>query len=214
MGTPTSVTKTLIAGDDDNISLSQTPLAGGNLTINGIAASGGVATLDTQRQVLLTFASSEAARTFGLYGTNDDGNTISEVIAGAASTAVSALNYKTVTRITIDAASAGAIKVGTNGVGSTQWQAADPWVAPFNISIGVSVVATVNFTIQYTYDRDPFGIASPVVTPPVVWPLTALAAKAAATDSNITFPITAWRLTINSGTGSATAQAVQAGISG
>lgn len=227
---PIYVSKVLAAADDNGICLSQTPLAGGNLTINGVLASGGVATLDTQRIVLFTFASDETGRTFVVYGTNDDGITIQESVAGAAATAVTTQSFKTVTRITIDAASAGAIIVGTNGVGATPWQIISNAMTPTGLGIGVAVSGTVDFTWQYTFE-DPSGTYpnpsvqsdSGFVNPaqpnlltkfPTAWNLTALAAKSANTDSSMVTPIYAWRLQINSGTGTAQATVVQAGIAG
>lgn len=212
MSQPRYLTKSLTAGSATAISASQTPLAGGNLLINGSLASGGVATLSSQRQVLLTFAADETGRTFVVYGTDDQGIAIQETVAGAAATATTALNYKTVTRISIDAASAGAITVGTNGVGATPWQIVNTNISPVNLGIGVAITGTVNFSVQYTYD-DPSGTyPNPVASSPTAWPLTALASKSANTDSSITFPIAAYRLLINSGTGVATASVIQSGI--
>ena len=50
--------------DADSISQSQTPSGAGNLTINGAKASGGVATFDSARQVTITSAGNDSARTF------------------------------------------------------------------------------------------------------------------------------------------------------
>jgi hypothetical protein len=211
---PKYLTKVLVAASATAISASQTPAGAGNLLINGGSASGGVATLDTQRQVLLTFAADETGHTFVVYGTSDGGQAIQESVAGAAATAVTTQMFKTVTRISISAAAAGAITVGTNGVGATPWQIVSADMTPVNLGVGVVVSGTVNFSLQYTYD-DPSGTyPNPAVTFPTVWNLTALASKAVATDSNITFPIAAYRLLINSGTGTATATIVQAGIAG
>lgn len=227
---PRYLSKVLAAASATAICASQTPLAGGNLTINGGSASGGVATLDTQRIVLLTFAASETGRTFVVYGTDDNGVSIQESVAGAAATAVTTQSFKTVTRISIDAASAGAITVGTNGVGATPWQIVSNAISPVNLGIGVTVSGTVDFTWQYTFE-DPSGTWPNPATQttsgytnqrqpntltkfPTAWNLTALAAKSANTDSSMTTPIYAWRLQINSGTGTAQAVVVQAGIQG
>lgn len=217
MGLPITVTKTLAAAAATNIALSQSPGAAGNLTINGTAATGGVATLDTQRLVIITSAGNDSGRTFTIYGTNQNGNAISEAITGAnAGVATSTKSFLTVTRISVDAATAGAVTAGTSGVGSTQLIGLNPHVTPANTSIGVVVSGTVNFTVEYTYDNDPFQMIMP--TPgapgPTMWPLAALAAKAANTDALLVNPATALRLTINSGTGSATMTVLAADISG
>lgn len=224
------ISKVLAAASTTAISASQTPGGAGNLLINGGSASGGVATLDTQRIVLLTFAADETGHTFVVYGTNEGGQTIQESVAGAAATAVTTQNFKTVTRISISAAATGAITVGTNGVGASDWQIVSADLSPVNLAIGITVSGTVNFTLQYTYD-DPSGTypnPAAVTTSgyvnanrnnqltqfPTAWNLTALASKAVATDSSIAFPIAAYRLLINSGTGSAQAIVLQAGIAG
>lgn len=214
---PVQFTAALATGADDNgICLSQTPLAAGNMTIAGVLASGGVATLDYQRQVLFTFAADETGHNFTIYGTNQNGNAIYETVAGTATTAVTTLDYKTVTRIAISAAAAGAIIVGTNGVGASPIHGVNIHVSPINLGISCIVTGTVNYTFQYTNDPDPGGImtngANPVA--PNVFPLTALEAKTATLYTSLTTPITGYRLKINSGTGSVKVQVTEAGIVG
>lgn len=226
---PVYISKVLATADADGICQSQTPLAGGNLTINGALASAGVATMDTQRIVLFTFAADETGRTFVVYGTNDSGVSMKESVAGAAATAVTTQSFKTVTRISVDAATAGALTVGTNGVGATSWQIINSNVAPIGLGIGVTVSGTVDFTWQYTFEDpsgtfpNPANATSGYFNPaqpnaltkfPTAWNLTALAAKSANTDSSMVTPIYAWRLQINSGTGTAQAVVVQAGVAG
>lgn len=212
MGQVITVSKVLEAADDNGICASQTPAGAGNLTINGALASGGVATMDTQRRVLITATGNESGKTFTLYGTNDDGASISEEVAGPnATTAASTFDFKTVTRVAIDAAAADAIIVGTNGVGSSRWIPANPYGGDSTLAIGVTITGTVNFTVEYTLTDDPCGIKAAISSAPKAWSLTALASKSADTDGQITFPVQAWRLTINSGTGTATARGAQQG---
>ena len=77
-----TITKVLAAASVNDICLSQTPVGAGNLTINGADAAGGVATQDTQRRVLFTFAADESARTFGVYGTLQNGTAFAENVTG------------------------------------------------------------------------------------------------------------------------------------
>ena len=93
---------------------------------------------------------------------------------------------------------------------SSPWQATNTFVDPFNLSIAVVVTGTVNYTIQYTLDRDPTGIAS-AVTVDSIFDLTALASQSTTLDSSITFPVSAWRATLNSGSGSIVVHGLQAG---
>ena len=101
--------------DADSISQSQTPSGAGNLTINGAKASGGVATFDSARQVTITSAGNDSARTFTVTGTDVNGFSISEAVTGAnASAATSTKHFKTVTQIAVDDATAGAVTAGMN----------------------------------------------------------------------------------------------------
>jgi len=217
MGLPVTVSKVLTAASANAIALAQAPGAAANLTLNGAAVSGGVATLDTQRRVIITSVADETGKTFTIFGTNQYGNAIQESFAGAnAGVAVSTKDYLTVTRVAVSAATAGNVTVGTNGVGSTPWIGLNPHVAPANTSIGVVVVGTINYTVEYTYDNDPFGMvnATPATPQSVAWPLTVLAAKTATADGGLTGPATALRLTVNSGAGSASMTVLAAGIVG
>ena len=101
--------------DADSISQSQTPSGAGNLTINGAKASGGVATFNSARQVTITSAADDQARTFTITGTDINGFTISEAVAGAdTAAATSTKHFKTVTQIAVDDATAGAVTAGMN----------------------------------------------------------------------------------------------------
>lgn len=219
---PIRITKALTSADDDNVCASQTPLAAGNLTINGVAAAGSpaIATLDTTRQILLTFAADETGHTITVYGYDkpSGGNPIYEAVAGTTpGTVATTKEFGQVTRVAISAAATGAIKVGTNGVGSTQWFLVDWNLDPSNLTIAVDVVGTVNYTVQYTYD-DIMGEYSggnwTDSYPTKIWDDSILVSST--TDGETTFdnPIVAWRVKINSGTGSARIVGIQAGVGG
>jgi len=105
-----------LSDDADGICASQTPAAGGaqNLTIAGALASGGVATLAAAQLVTITTAADETGRTFTITGTDADGNAQSETVTGVNNTTVSTVYYyKTVTTVSVDDDTAGAIIVGT-----------------------------------------------------------------------------------------------------
>lgn len=213
MGLPVTVTKALtVAADDDGICASQTPSGAGNLTINGALASGGVASLTSQRRVLVTCGGADSGRTFTVYGTKQGGAPISEAIAGSAgSTTQSNLDFLTVTRVAVDAATAGAVKVGTSEVGSTDWQSVDTFVTPPNIGIQLTLTGTANFSIETTqYDANnlPAGITYPA--PSVSPSFNGLSASYAGTINDA---VAMFRLTINSGTGSVNMTYGQAGLS-
>lgn len=209
-----SLTKVLAAAVSNNICLSQTPGVGaGSLVINGAAAAGGVATLDTQRVVGLTSAGNLSAATFTITGTNDDGATISESLAGPNANTVSTVNnYKTVSSITFSAGpGAVALTVGTTGVGASKPIVLDQYISPFNPAFVAEVTGTVNYDVQYTYDDlfDPAGQGS------LNWfSIAALTAQTTTKDSALTAPVSGVRVKINSGAGSVKLIAKQPGIGG
>jgi hypothetical protein len=103
------------AADADGVCQSQTPAAGGvqNLTINGALASGGVATFVAARFITITSAGADGGRTFTVTGTDVNGNAQTESITGPATTTVTGTKYfRTVTQVSVDANTAGAITVG------------------------------------------------------------------------------------------------------
>ena len=102
------------AADADGVCQSQTPAAGGeqNLTINGALSSGGVATFVAARLITIASASDDSGRTFTVTGTDVNGNAQTETIAGPATTVTGTLYFRTVTQVTVDDNTAGAITVG------------------------------------------------------------------------------------------------------
>lgn len=99
------------------------------------------------------------------------------------------------------------IVISRTAAGSSATAPLNIHTSPFNVGIGVVVSGTVNYSIQHTFD-DVFDSA---VTP--VWfthpTLSALTANA---DGNYAFPVRAVKVLVNSGSGSATATVIQAGI--
>ena len=193
----------IAAADADGICASQTPSAGA-LTINGALASGGVATLDVQRRVLITTAADESARTFTITGTNWAGNTVSQTIDGPnASTGSTTISFKTVTSVTISGNAAGAVTVGTNGVADSPWVRFDDF-APNYISVNCVVDGTANYSVQTSLD-DPNNFTSPVPAGDMAW-LDALDGNivSESTDKSggIQYAPTFARVVLNSGSGS------------
>lgn len=95
------------------------------------------------------------------------------------------------------------------GTGSSSLAVLDHYRAPFTLGIGVVVSGTVNCTIQHTFD----DVLDPAVTP--VWFSHAtLASLTANADGSYVYPVRAVKILVNSGTGSATATVIQAGMPG
>lgn len=197
----------------NNIAQSQTPGAAGNLTLNGAAVTNGVAVLDKPRRVLFTPAGNEAANgtVWTIYGTDWNGNTVSETVNGVnnPSTAQSAYDYATVTRIAVNKAQAGAVTVGTNGVASSRPIFLDLF-APAPTALQIDVTGTVNYTVQQSLD-DPNTIAGGY--PACTWvnhPDAALVNATGSVQGNYAYLPTMIRVLLNSGSGSAKITANQA----
>jgi hypothetical protein len=210
---------TLATADADGISLSQTPAAGGaqELTITGALATDDVATMDVARRVLITAVGNETSRTFTVTGTNSFGNVISEEITGPnATTAVSVKDYKTVTSVSVDDDTAGAITVGTTTQASTPWIVLDTSRSVFAVSLAVEVSsgATLNYTVHHCFNSDPNNSGSTTVTS-FNHDDGDLVSATANQNSNYIVPVSAIRVHLNSWTsGTVTLKMIQAGKDG
>ena len=194
----------LAAASANNIALSQTTAGAANLTINGGLASGGVATLDVPRRVLITNVGNDSAITFTVYGTWMGGQTISETLQGTSgSTVATTVDFKTVTRIAVSGAtSVSGVTVGTNGVAGSSWVRLDSW-ANAQTAIQCNATGTVNYTVQVTMD-DPNDPTDPVSIVNTTWLNTNdTDAITAIGDvfTNFDWTPTYARILLNSGTG-------------
>lgn len=215
------ITKALVAASATNIALSQTPVAAGFLTLNGSTVSGGVAKLDTQRRVLVTSGGNDSALTITIIGGDDTGNPIKDSFAGGSGSAVASnLDFLTIKSISVSGATASTIEAGTNTVGSSPWKLFGDSIEAPNLSLAMQLVTgSGNAGIQYTYDPlfAPAGvqtaIANAAVLPlPNALPHPTLQNLTGSSDGTINWAIHAWRLIINSGTGTWKATGRQAGL--
>lgn len=205
---PVRITRTLAAGAVGAIAASQTLGGAGNLLINGSLASGGVATMLAQQQVGLTSTGNLSGINFTITGTNDYGQTISEVLAGPNNNTVKSVrNYLTVTSIAASAAVGTAMTVDTVGSGASGVIPIDQYLNPVNLALTVGITGTLNATAQFTTD-DVYASTGPF-TWFTVGGLLAVTATAAGT---LVAPVTGVRLLTNSGTGTATFSVVQSGM--
>lgn len=207
MGIVYSRTKQLTGASVNVIAHTQTPLAAGNLTLVSSPV-----TLDTARRVLFTPAGAEAGNgtVWTVYGTNSSNNNIQETVNGVDNPATAATNqdFKTVSRIAVNKAQAGAVQVGTNGVGSLTWQSVDTMREPMNVGFQCVVSGTINYTVEYTnQDVNALGVG----VYPTVFAHSTVAAQTTSQSGSFTDPIAYFRVTVNSGTGSVTLIYEQAG---
>ena len=209
----------LAAASATNIALSQSPGAAGNLTLNGSLVSGGVATLDTPRRVIVTSGGNDTGITFTAYGTDFAGYPLLAAVAGASGGAADfGVSFKTITRIAISAAAASTVTVGTNTVADSVPLNLDEFGFPV-VSLQVNVSGTVNYTVNSTIDdftnpnwiQGTGGTASAFSN--ATWVNSsdsAVVSAMASKQSNYSY-VPKWvRVTLNSGIGSISLQVIQA----
>ena len=92
------------------------------------------------------------------------------------------------------------------GTGSTAVIPIDYLLTPVSVGFGVVATGTVNYTVQHTFDEAIRG------TPTNWFDHATIAAQTATKTGSYDFPISAIRVTVNSGTGSAALTVLQAGI--
>jgi len=103
------------AANTDGVCESQTPAGGGaqDLTIDGAQTSGGVATFTAARLITIASTGADDGRTFTVTGTDVNGNAQTETITGPdTATVTGTLYFRTVTTVSVDDDTAGAIIVG------------------------------------------------------------------------------------------------------
>ncbi len=186
------------AASVNNICLSQSLAAPGNLLLNGSTA--GVLTYATQ--VIFTFAADETGNSFIITGTGTNGQVISETITGGNMTSpTTTKHYLTITSIS-GPITTGALTVGTTAVGISQVYVVDKFINPAVISVSAAVTGTINFSIQVA--TDDLSPSWDLVKSPPTWqsPGSGFASQAANLFSSIQGPITLMRVLQNSGTGS------------
>ena len=222
----------LAAANTQAVVANNTPAAAGLL-----ALVSSTVTLDTLRQVLVTFGNETVARTVQISGTNSFGCAFSETVsvaAGAAGTISTVNPFSTVTAVRVFAAWTTTMSVGTSAVATSEWQIVDIVRDPtqirfrFNLS---SATATVNYSLELTMDDPNNQInASPVTVldryvplntkfnnPVVPYDDSTVSQKTVGMSYILDAPCFAWRLKVNSGaTGSDSIQAesIQAGYRG
>jgi len=186
----------MAAADANGVSASQTPASGGvqELTIAGALASSGVATFDIPRRASITSSGDDSGRTFVITGTNRYGDSQTESVTGPNSTAViGSKEFLTITSVTIDADSAGALLVGSSDEAATAWIPVNVHLTPVNISFAMNVSSDANFnwTVQQTHDNPLVG------TPDLAFNHATAAAKTADFEGSISTPIMAYRVLID-----------------
>jgi VCBS repeat-containing protein len=108
----------LSAGYDRNgLATSQTPLSAAALTLDGVIGTDLAVNGRKGAYVIIYAAADDTGRTFTVVGTDGNGSVLTEAITGPGLGLIvmSANKFYTIDSVTPDAATAGAIEVGTNG---------------------------------------------------------------------------------------------------
>jgi hypothetical protein len=180
--------------DIDGITVSQTFSGGGvqNFNLDGVFVKDGIASFDgTSHIIEFAQASDETGRTYTITGTDSRGVVITESVAGSVGTASSTKYFKTITSITIDANSAGAIEVGTSGLACSDWVLFNR-EKEINIGLGVQISAggALTYSVQYTFENVQRNEDFDIVT----FPHDAFDAKTTNESGNFGFSSGAYRL--------------------
>lgn len=199
----------LDTADDNGICLSQTTVGADDLTINGALASGGVATLDVARRVLVTSDDDDTGITFTITGTDRYGRVQTEVLTGPDTAGVyTEKDFLTVTNIATSGATTGNIIVGTNGIGSTAPLIVDTFINPAMYGVSCVINGSATYTLEVTYDdlAPDFDLNNNTAN----WfGATGFSGKSANAAGNIEQgPVTMIRLTNTAGTGTVTANII------
>lgn len=218
-GGPFSVVETVTGSNASvvatrNVFKTVTQIAVSGATAGNVSVgTNGTVTFAKPRRVLFTTTADETAKTLTVYGTDWNGNPVSEVVVGPNNTTgYTTIDFATVTAIWPSAAISAAMTVGTNGVASSRPVSLDEY-ANAGVGLQVDVSGTVNYTVQSTFDNpNLIGWAN------VLWvdsSDTGVVGATATKQSSFAYSPRFTRVTLNSGTGSLRFTVLQTGsISG
>lgn len=236
MSSPTRLTLSLVAAVSNGIAQSQTPGSAGALTLNGSLVAAGptlingtkysnYALMDVARRISVASTGTDTTVIFTITGFNRDIQPISQTVTGVISgtPVATTLDFLYVTSITTSAGTAGAITVGTNTTGSTAWVQHSVECNNWSLAEAVNIVSgSVTYTVEHTYDDVNAAINNPMggfiseagsAIPPVPWAHAVMQNLSVSAEGIYADqPVTATRLTITAGTGTAAFYSVQNGI--
>ena len=129
----------------------------GALAIDGLLSASGVADLASAQPITITSAADESLLNFTITGTDENGNPMTEVIAGGNSKTVSGNQlFKTITSISSDGVASGKIQVGTAGTDDPLLTATAKTFAQLysinktdeNYSLSINGIQTASFVLS------------------------------------------------------------------
>jgi hypothetical protein len=202
MSRPIVTSVTIDAAVATAVALSQTLGAAGNLTLNGSLVSGGVATLDAPRRIVVAGTGDNSGITFTITGAgrpqNNGGAAISETITGADDGSASTTqDFATVTKVSSSGAITGNVTVGTSGTASGPWVPWSGFQTDFQATaFGHVLSGSPTWQVDYTRD-DVFGTWLPPGQPfPIAIPVPGTQGTTGDLDATIPAVARASRLTL------------------
>ena len=129
----------------------------GALAIDGLLSASGVADLASAQPITITSAADESLLNFTITGTDENGNPMTEVIAGGNSKTVSGNQlFKTITSVSSDGVASGKIQVGTAGTDDPLLTATAKTFAQLysinktdeNYSLSINGIQTASFVLS------------------------------------------------------------------
>jgi hypothetical protein len=188
--------------DADGICAAQTPGAAGDLTIDGALAVAGAVTLGEQAKVTIYSGSNISNRTFTIYGTQRNGVAISEDITGPSTSTVTTTRcFKTITRVAISGAAAGAVTVGNSDSLETAWVFLDPNRPLKSVSVERNNTPSFTYELQWANNVYTSDLPGTLIADESLIVANAdgtITAKTANTLLVVTTPVQALRLKITS----------------
>jgi hypothetical protein len=204
---PITVSATGIAASVDNLAASQAVEAAGALTLETLAAA-----IGSPAQIVLETNADYTGISFTVVGTDANGSTISEVLAGPnTATVESVLYFASITSITASGGVVGGtVQVGTTGDVTSRWVRMDSWANAQSVA-QVDTSGTITYSVQTSMD-DPNDPVAPVAILDMTW-LDALDAnlvsETAAKSGAFAYTPTWVRVSATGGTGTATLKIAQ-----
>ena len=138
--------------DADGIATSQTPAAGG---VQSLTLTDSPVVYDTPHKVIITAVGDESGRTIAVIGNDISGQPVIEEITGPDATTAETVNYFTsISDVTVDDDTAGALAVGTSGLCSSPWYPVNRRSGDFGIAFSCELAgsAAMTYGVLQTFD--------------------------------------------------------------
>ena len=192
----TSITLPTLSQDPNGCFADQTPSGAEALSLDGALVVGGVCIHNAPQKISIEGGDNNSGVVVTIVGTNADNQVQKEDLTlSNGATVHSVYYYKKIESITTDGATAGDIEGGPlsaqGAVSKVLVPDTDNYWAQYAVEIDIT---TATYTVEYTFDNTPIGVATVGDTPETWNDHEVLAAKTADAVSNIALPVSGFRL--------------------